>query len=118
MNIEEFSTYCVSKKGVSESFPFGVDILVFKVCAKMFALCAIDGVPCKVNLKCDPDWSSELREEHIDILPGIHMNKTHWNTVNLEGSLDNKLILKLIDHSYDLVVKSLSKKDQNVILNS
>jgi predicted DNA-binding protein (MmcQ/YjbR family) len=112
MNIEEFTVYCLFKKGVTESFPFGGDTLVFKVMNKMFALCSLDGIPLKANLKCDPEWGVQLRERHDDIFPGFHMNKTHWNTVNLEGTLEDALVKNLIDHSYDLVVKSLSQKDQ------
>lgn len=110
MNIEEFTNYCLSKNWVTESFPFGGDTLVFKVAGKMFALCAIDSFPLQTNLKCDPEWSAQLREEYPDIIPGYHMNKIHWNTVNLEGSLDHNLIRNMIDHSYELVVGSLPKK--------
>lgn len=111
MNIEEFVAYCHAKKGVEESFPFGGDTLVYKVLGKMFALTALESTPCKVNLKCDPERSILLREEHEeDIIPGYHMNKTHWNTVNIEGSLDESLIKELIDHSYDLIVQSLPRK--------
>ena len=113
MNIEEFRTYCLSKKGVTESFPFGEDTLVFKVMEKVFALAGLDAHPATANLKCDPEKALELREEYDgQILPGYHMNKKHWNTVEIEGNLPTKLILELIDHSYDLVVKSLTKKLQ------
>lgn len=112
MNIEEFTLYCLSKKGVEESFPFGGDTLVFKVISKMFALTGLDSVPCTVNLKCNPERSIILREEYDDILPGYHMNKTHWNTINIEGSLEESLVKELIDHSYELVVSSLPKKDK------
>jgi predicted DNA-binding protein (MmcQ/YjbR family) len=115
MNLEVFVEYCLSKKGVTESFPFGGDTLVFKVMNKIFALSGIDTVPFKANLKCDPDWAVELREAHEDILPGYHMNKQHWNTVNMEEQLDESLIRKMIDHSYDLVVKSLPKKDREIL---
>jgi len=109
MNIEELREYCISKKGVTECFPFDEVTLVFKVMGKMFALTNLDG-PTTINLKCDPDRAIELREQYSDILPGYHMNKTHWNTVNVQGSLSNQIIKELIDHSYDLVVKSLTRK--------
>jgi len=112
MDIETFTEYCLKKKGVTESFPFGGDTLVFKVLDKMFALISLDEIPCRINLKCDPEWSITLREEYEDIIPGFHMNKKHWNTVKLEGMLDETLIRKLIDHSYDLVVGSLKKSEK------
>jgi len=109
MNIEELREYCISKKGVTECFPFDEVTLVFKVMGKMFALTNLDG-PTIINLKCDPDRAIELREQYSDIIPGYHMNKAHWNTVNVQGSLSNQMIKELIDHSYDLVVKSLTRK--------
>lgn len=112
MDIETFTEYCLKKKGVTESFPFGGDTLVFKVLDKMFALSSLDEIPCRINLKCDPEWSITLREEYEDIIPGFHMNKKHWNTVKLEGMLDETLIRKLIDHSYDLVCDTLPSKDK------
>jgi len=109
MNIEELREYCISKKGVTECFPFDEVTLVFKVMGKMFALTNLDGAT-TINLKCDPDRAIELREQYSDILPGYHMNKTHWNTVNVQGSLSNQMVTELIDNSYDLVVKSLTRK--------
>jgi predicted DNA-binding protein (MmcQ/YjbR family) len=111
MDIENFRTYCVSKKGVTESFPFDDHTLVFKVMGKMFALCGLEHAPSRVNLKCDPERSVELREQHDGrITPGYHMSKLHWNTVLIEGQLPPALVLELIDHSYDLVVRKLTKK--------
>lgn len=111
MNIDTFRDYCLSKKGVSEGLPFGPDTLVFKVMGKMFALASLDEVPLRANLKCDPNRALQLREDFEDsILPGYHMNKQHWNTLILDGRLDPKLIFELIDHSYDLVVKSRKTK--------
>jgi predicted DNA-binding protein (MmcQ/YjbR family) len=81
----------------------------------MFAATGLDTTPCTVNLKCDPEWSVTLREAHEDIVPGYHMNKTHWNTVNIENGLEESFIKKLIDHSYELVVKSLPKKDKMIL---
>lgn len=112
MNIEEFRTYCLSKKGATESFPFGEQTLVFKVMEKVFALAGLDAHPATANLKCDPERAIELREEHAGlIIPGYHMNKKHWNTVALEN-LPPRLLMELVDHSYSLVVKSLTKKLQ------
>lgn len=112
MNIEEFRAYCLSKKGVTEEFPFDEHTLVFKVMGKMFALTGLERIPFSVNLKCDPDRSLELREYHPEIIPGYHMSKKHWNTVDFTGGLSSKMCFELIDHSYDLVVKSLTKKLQ------
>lgn len=111
MNIEEFREYCISKKGVTESFPFDEQTLVFKVMGKMFALSGLEHQPAKANLKCDPERSIELREEYDGLIsPGFHMSKVHWNTVELEMNLPHDLVLELIDHSYDLVVNGLTKK--------
>lgn len=110
MNIEEFQTYCLSKKGVEETFPFDEVTLVFKVMGKMFALTGLDREEFTVNLKCDPERAEELRADHPEIIPGFHMSKKHWNTVSFEGSLSEKLLTEMIDHSYDLVVSKLTKK--------
>ncbi|MEM9050584.1 MAG: MmcQ/YjbR family DNA-binding protein [Bacteroidota bacterium] len=111
MHIDEFREYCISKKGVTESFPFDQSTLVFKVMNKMFALGNVDLFE-GMNLKCDPERAIELREQYPDLIkPGYHMSKTHWNTVSTQG-LDLKLQKELIDHSYDLVVSSLPKKVQ------
>ena len=112
MNIEEFRVYCLSKKYVTESFPFDEQTLVFKVANKMFALSGLEHKPSTVNLKCNPERAIELRDEFSDIIPGFHMSKKHWNTITIEGGISNNLILELIDHSYELVVKGLTKKLQ------
>ena len=109
MNIEEFREYCMSKPGVTEEFPFGEDTLVFKVIGKMFALTNLDG-DWSLSLKCDPERAIELREKFPAIQPGYHMSKVHWNTVMLDGSLNRDFVLKLIDHSYQLVVDKLPVK--------
>ena len=109
MHIEDFHEYCVQKAGVEESFPFGPETLVFKVGGKIFALTALDGGSFRVNLKCDPVRAQELRSTYPEIAPGYHMNKTHWNTVDFEGELPESLLRELIDHSYDLVLRSLPK---------
>lgn len=110
MNIEDFRNYCISKKGVTEEFPFDAKTLVFKVMGKMFALSGLERLPSQANLKCDPERAITLREEHDGaITAGYHMSKVHWNTLVLE-QLPPKLILELIDHSYDLVVSKFTKK--------
>lgn len=111
MNIEEFRDYCIAKKGVTESFPFDEKTLVFKVMGKMFALSGLEHIPAKANLKCDPEWAIELREEYDGLItPGFHMSKKHWNTVELEMNIPYKLVVEMIDHSYNLVIKGLTKK--------
>ena len=112
MNIEEFRDYCLSKKYVTESFPFDNVTLVFKVANKMFALSGLEHQPSTVNLKCDPEKAIELRDEYTEVIEGFHMSKKHWNTITIEGNLPNNLLKELIDHSYDLVVKGLTKKLQ------
>lgn len=110
MNVEDFRNYCLSKKGVEETFPFDESTLVFKVMGKMFALTGLDREEFKVNLKCVPDLAIELRERYEEVQPGYHMSKKHWNTVSFEGSLSEKELLGMIDHSYDLIVSKLTKK--------
>jgi predicted DNA-binding protein (MmcQ/YjbR family) len=115
MDFEAFVNYCLRKKAVKEDFPFDKNTLVFKVKGKMFALADVDLFE-SINLKCDPDKSIELRERYEGITPGYHMNKKHWNTVVTNGSVPDKLLYELIDHSYQLVVESLSKKDRKGLL--
>ena len=114
MNIEHYRDYCMNKKEVTEHFPFDNDALVFKVCNKIFALASLkkwengDGF---INLKCDLEYAQELRAEYDSIKPGYHMHKQQWNSVYIHtGEVSPKLILELIDHSYEMVVKGLSKK--------
>ncbi len=108
MHIEEYRDYCLAKKAVTECFPFDETTLVFKVAGKMFALSDINP-PFKINLKCDPERALELREQYACISPGYHMNKQHWNTVTVDGTLSDEFLKELIDHSYDLIVESLPK---------
>ncbi|MFK8164854.1 MAG: MmcQ/YjbR family DNA-binding protein [Lewinella sp.] len=111
MMLDELRDYCLAKAAVTEELPFGPDTLVFKVAGKMFALTGLDEVDLRVNLKCDPERSVQLRERHEEIKPGWHMNKKHWNTVYIEdGDLRDELVYELIDHSYELVKSSLTKK--------
>lgn len=109
MNIEEIRIYCLSKAGVTESFPFDEVTLVFKVKNKMFALLSLDDAH-GISLKCDPERAIELREKYPAIIPGYHLNKQLWNTIQIDASISEKLIKELIDHSYDLIVASLPKK--------
>jgi predicted DNA-binding protein (MmcQ/YjbR family) len=112
MDIETFRNFCLAKKGVTESFPFDADTLVFKVMGKMFALCTLEKNPVFVNLKCDPDKALELREAHDGLIYGAyHMSKTHWNSVSIT-ELPTALVEELVNHSYQLVVSSLTKKLQ------
>jgi predicted DNA-binding protein (MmcQ/YjbR family) len=119
MNLETYYEYCLSKKGVTEHFPFDEDTLVFKVGGKMFALSSLlqweKGAP-SVNLKCDPERAQELRAEYDAIQPGFHMSKIHWNTIAVNQDVPDALLKELIDHSYDLVFKSLTKKIQIEII--
>lgn len=109
MYIDEFRDYCIAKPGVTEETPFGPDTLVMKVMGKMFALTGLDKYEF-INLKCDPERSVELRERWDGIRPGWHMNKLHWNSVFVDGSVSDNLIKELIDHSYEIVAASLPKK--------
>ncbi len=115
MNIEELREFCLQKQGVSEGFPFYNDVLVFKVCGKVFALTSLakweEGQPA-VNLKCEPEKAVKLRQEFSAIQPGFHMNKKHWNTVQIDGSLPDDFLQEMITDSYKLVVQKLPKKHQ------
>ena len=104
MDLPDLIAHCLAKPGAEETTPFGPDYLVYKVGGKMFALTSPDEFPPRVNLKCDPERALELRDRYEAIIPGYHMNKRHWNTLILDGSLPDQLIRELIDHSYQLVV--------------
>ena len=118
MDLAQFRKYCLSKPRATEGTPFGPDVLVFKVSGKMFALAALDEVPTTVNLKCDPDLALELRDRYEQITPGYHMNKKHWNSVGIEGGIPDPELRKMIDHSYDLVIKGLPKPKAKVAAQS
>jgi predicted DNA-binding protein (MmcQ/YjbR family) len=109
MNIEELRTYCLSLPHVTEDMPFGEDTLVFKVGGKIFLLTGLNG-PFYINLKCEPEYALALREAHVAVRPGYHMNKKHWNTVDVDGSLKDQFLYQLIEHSYQQVVMTLTKK--------
>jgi len=114
MNIELFRHHCISKKGVTEEFPFDNQTLAFKVGSKIFTLTNVE-LFTSINLKCDPEEAMALREKYAGVLPGYHMNKKHWNTIVVDGSIPDKLIFGWIDDSYQLVINSLSKKQQSNI---
>ena len=109
MDLAEFREYCLTKPDASEGTPFGPDVLVFKVGGKMFALAALDEVPPTANLKCDPDLALDLRDRYEQVRPGYHMNKKHWNTVEIESGIPDIELRKMIDHSYKLVIERLPK---------
>ena len=104
MNIEILREYCISKKNITESFPFGDDTLVFKTAGRIFAMVNLEG-DLSINLKCDPAQAMELRERYSSVTPGYHMNKKHWNTILIDGSVPDKELFSWIDCSYDLVLK-------------
>jgi predicted DNA-binding protein (MmcQ/YjbR family) len=112
MNIEDIRNYCISKKGVTEGFPFDNDTLVFKVAGKMFALVNLEG-DLRINLKCEPSKALELREQFTAVIPGYHMNKKHWNTVKIDGSIKDNLVMEWIDNSYNLVIEKLTLAERN-----
>src|SRR5882762_9604822 len=118
MDLAQFREYCLRKHSASESTPFGPDVLAFKVSGKMFALAALDEVPIIVNLKCDPDLALELRDRYEQVTPGYHMNKRHWNTVEIESGVPDAEVLKMVDHSYNLVAKTLPKSTAKVAVRS
>lgn len=112
MTIDSFREYCLSKKGVTEDFPFDEVTLCLRVAGKIFAITGLDSEAFTVNLKCEPDYAEDLRERHPEVQPGWHMNKKHWNTVDFEGALDEKMLRHLVDHSYEQVVKTLKKAER------
>jgi len=118
MDLAQFREYCLSKPRATEGTPFGPDVLVFKVGGKMFALAALDEVPTTANLKCDPDLALDLRDRYEQVTPGYHMNKKHWNTVEIETGIPDAEVRKMIDHSYDLVANSLPKSTAKIAARS
>jgi predicted DNA-binding protein (MmcQ/YjbR family) len=115
MDPETFRALCLQKPGASECFPFDEDTLVFKVGTRMFALMSLEKTPVSANLKCDPDRALDLRDQYDAVQPGYHMSKKHWNTIQLEGDLPDRLLRELITHSYDLVLQSLTRKERLAI---
>jgi predicted DNA-binding protein (MmcQ/YjbR family) len=109
MDKHELKAACLELPGAVEEFPFGDEVSVFKVGGKMFALCDLDGRPLQLSVKCDPELAVQLRAAHPAIAPGYHLNKRHWNTITLDGSLADQMVTDLLGDSYDLVVASLPK---------
>lgn len=116
--LEEVYEHCRAKACVTEGFPFGEDVLVFKVCEKIFALLMLNDTPLRINLKCEPLQALEWRESYDSVVEGYHMNKKHWNTVILSPELPGHFIFEMIDHSYDQVVKGLSKAQKTLLQSS
>jgi predicted DNA-binding protein (MmcQ/YjbR family) len=114
MEREELRAYCLSQKSAVEEFPFGDDAAVFKVCGKMFALLPVNG-PLTISLKCDPDFAIMLRETYPAITAAYHMNKRHWNGVSIDGTIPDDEIYNWVDHSYDQVVKGLTRAQRKLL---
>jgi predicted DNA-binding protein (MmcQ/YjbR family) len=115
VNAEALRDYCLSLKGTSETFPFGPKVSVFKVSGKMFALSILGQVPLRISLKCEPELAELLRATHAAVLPGYHLNKRHWNTVIIDGSLTDHMVENMIEDSYDLVVSKLPRAQQQAL---
>lgn len=115
MNVEEIRKFCLAMKGVSESFPFNEEALVFKVMSKMFLITSLDDIPLTISLKCDPEKAVERRERYDSVKPGFHMNKNHWNTIILDGSIPVREIFEWIDESYNLVKAGLKKSEKEAL---
>ncbi len=118
MDLGGFRDHCLTKAGATEESPFGPDNLVFKVGGKMFALASLDAVPPRVNLKCEPERALDLRDRYVSVRPGYHMNKRHWNTVELTGEISESELRALVDHSYELVFASLPKNQRAEIASA
>jgi predicted DNA-binding protein (MmcQ/YjbR family) len=114
MNIENLREYCLQKPGAEETLPFGPDTLVYKINGKAFLLTGLrDSESLQFNVKCDPDLATELREQYACVLPGYHMNKKHWNTIVVDGSVSSKQLREWIDHSYQLASQAKNKKKKS-----
>jgi predicted DNA-binding protein (MmcQ/YjbR family) len=116
MDIESIRDYCLAKKEVEEGFPFGETVLVFKVKGKVFLLARLETPVLEFNVKCDPEKAIDWREQYASVQPGYHMNKRLWNTVTADGSIPSRILKEMIDDSYQLVVRSLPKKEQTGLL--
>jgi predicted DNA-binding protein (MmcQ/YjbR family) len=115
MNSSELRDRCLSFLGTREEFPFGPDTSAFKVAGKIFALSRLNEQPLCVSLKCDPPLAEQLRKAHAAVIPGYHLNKRHWNTVIIDGSLSDEMLGDMVEDSYDLVVSSLSRARQRAL---
>jgi len=116
VNSAELRDHCLSFSGAEETFPFGPETSVFKVAGKMFALSQLDAASLRVSLKCEPGLAEALREAHAAVLPGYHLNKRHWNTVIVDGSLADDAVRAMIEDSYDLVLSQLSRAQRVEVL--
>ena len=116
MNRDALRDLCLTFQGSEETFPFGIETSVFKVAGKMFALSRLDGDPLSISLKCEPQLAEQLRAAHACISAGYHLNKRHWNTVLLDGTLPEQMIADMVEDSYDLVVSQLSRSRQRALL--
>jgi predicted DNA-binding protein (MmcQ/YjbR family) len=116
MTRDEVLDLCSTLSGAVEDYPFGDEVAVFKIGGKMFALVALSGNPGSVSLKCDPGWALELRARHEAVGPGYHLNKRHWNTLELDGTVERAEIEEMIHHPYELVVSSLSRSQRTRLL--
>lgn len=115
MDIESLRDYCLSKPAVEETLPFGPDTLVYKVGGKVFLICPMDSETFRFNVKCDPEKAIELRERYECVQPGYHMNKKHWNTIVVDGTVSNSMLKEWINDSYDLIVDSLPVKTREQV---
>lgn len=113
MNVEELREYCLQLQQVTEDTPFGEDVLVFKIAGKMFCFTALDREDLRINLKCEPDEAIEMREMFPSVQPGFHMNKRHWNTIIIDGTVSDSMLKKWIEKSYRLVISGLPKKERS-----
>lgn len=116
MDIKTFTSYCLSKKRATEEYPFGDDVVVMKVASKIFALLSERNNQLNISLKCAPFKAENLRQQYASITPGYHLNKTHWNTIIVDGSISEPDLFYMIDHSYELVFKGLKKSEKDAIL--
>lgn len=116
MNLEKLEKILINKNGATKEFPFGDDVMVFKVINKIFALISLNDSPLNLNLKCDPNDAIAYREIYECVNQGYHMNKKYWNTVTLDGTMEDKILIEMIDDSYNLIVSKLTKKQQQELL--
>ena len=115
MHAAELRDHCLAFPGSAETFPFGPETSVFKVAGKMFALSQLAQSPLRVSVKCEPLLAEQLRDAHGAVLPGYHLNKRHWNTVIIDGSIPNRMIRDMVEDSYDLVVSQLPRSQQRAL---
>ncbi|WP_221391903.1 MmcQ/YjbR family DNA-binding protein [Dyadobacter sp. NIV53] len=118
MNLESLRDYCLALPGVTEELPFGPDTLVFKVMGKVFLLTSLDSPSLSFNVKCDPEKAEDLRASYSDVQPGYHMNKKHWNTVHVTGSVSSEILFSWVKDSYDLIVSALPKRAKEELMGS